>query len=224
MNQEDNEINLIDYIRVIIKRKNLILAFFLTGLIITGVLTFLLPETYNVVTYLEIGSYSNESGEQVLIKHPETIIGKINDGFYENSPELKAWAEGSLIRIERISKNQEEAKKTLENINNLVLKEHNQIIEIKKENFEKSLKELQEKIKILTNRNKETAVLEVKVFNVQRQINTLQPTEIIKKPTIVSEKKPNLPFNLIGGGLLGIFLGLFFAFGKEWCKENKKRL
>ncbi|MBZ9577558.1 hypothetical protein KJA13_00760 [Patescibacteria group bacterium] len=224
MNQEDNEINLIDYIRVIIKRKNLILVFLLAGLIITGVLTFLLPETYNVATYLEIGSYSNELGEQVLIKHPKTIIGKINNGFYENSPKLKAWTEGSLIKIERISKNQEEAKKTLENINNLVLKEHNQIIETKKENFEKSLKELQEKIKILTNRNKETAVLGVKAFNVQRQINTLQPTEIIKEPTIVSEKKPNLPFNLICGGLLGIFLGLFFAFGKEWREENKKRL
>ena len=223
---EYDETNLIDYIRIIIKRKWLILVFLLAGLIIAGGLTFLLPINYKAETYLEIGEYSREDVLYYTMDISSRVVDKVNGGFYGDYPGVEAnddLGEG-LVEIEIISKDPEEAKKTLENINKIILDERNQKIETRRNSLENSIKELQEKIDFLLSKNKEVETLELKIFNIQEKINNTQTTKIIKEPIVVSEKKPNLAFNLTCGGILGIFLGVFLAFGKEWWEKNKKRL
>ncbi len=237
MNQENksqfeyDEINLMDYIRIIIKRKCLILGFLLAGLIISGGLTFLLPINYKTETCLEIGNYSKEySKEGVLYLYPIEntlqVMEKIKGGFYGDylGAETSNPPKTSLVKIEIISEDLEGTKKTLENINRSILEEHNNRIEAKKEILENSIEKLQEKIDFLLAKNKEVETLELEICNIQRQIGDVQPSRIIKEPAVVSEKKPNLTFNLICGGILGIFLGVFLAFGKEWWEKNKSRI
>lgn len=224
---EYDEINIRDYTRVIIKRKNLILEFLLIGLIIAGAITFLLPINYKAETYLEIENYSKVTDRETsLIEISYNLIEKINTGFYGGYPRVKAFdlTEVGLIKIEFVSENPEEAKSNLENINKLILDEHNQKLEAKKKVLEKSLKELKERISFLLSRNKEVEILELEVFNIQRNADDFEFTRIARDPGIVSEKSPNLIFNLICGGISGIFIGVFLAFGKEWWERNKKRL
>jgi capsular polysaccharide biosynthesis protein len=213
---DEENINLMDYIEIIIKKKTLILSFFLAGLIIAGGITFLLPKTYKAETYLRIGSE----------KSPSNIAKEINAGFLGDYPGIKATnlLETRLVKIEISSKNPNSAKKNLENINKSILEKENQEIKIKKKYLKDAIDKLEKKIKFLLYRNNEVASLELKIFGIQKQIDNMRPTKIIKKPVIVSKEKANLIFNLICGGLLGIFLGVFLAFGKEWWEKNKKEL
>ena len=208
---EYDEINLADYIRIIIKRKTLILSFLLIGLIIAGGLTFLLPINYKIRTFLEVG-----------IEYPLQVAEKINSNFYGDYLGIEATnpSRTDLIKIEIVSRDPEDAKRTLENINKSILEDYNQKMEAKKEILENSIKELKERINFLLPRSKEVEMLELEIIKIQKQIDDVQPTEVIKEPIVVSGKKPNLLFNLICGGLFGIFLGLFSAFGKEWWTKS----
>jgi len=213
---EEENINLMDYIKIIIKKKTLILSFLLAGLIIAGGLTFLLPKTYKAETYLKIGSEES----------PSNAAKEINAGFFGDYPGIKATnlLGTGLIKVETVSKDPDRARKNLENINKSILEKESQKIKAKKKSLEDSVKKLDKKIKFLLYKNNEVAPLELKIFSIQRQIDDMRLTKIIKKPVIISEGKANLIFNLICGGLLGIFLGAFLAFGKEWWENNKKEL
>lgn len=237
---EYEEINFIDYIRIIIKRKSLILAFLLIGLIIAGGLIYLLPKTYQAETYLEIGSCSKRVDRELplqlivnynqvidsssMIETPFNLVEKINAGFYGNYSGVTVTnpVATNLIEIKSVSESPEEAKNNLENINKSILNKHNQKIETDKESLKNSIEKLQERINFLLSKNKEVEALELEIFNIQKQIENIQPTKIVKEPIIISERKPNLAFNLICGGLSGLFLGVFLAFGKEWWKKNKE--
>lgn len=212
---EEEKINLIDYIRVIIKRKKLILCFLLAGLAIGGSIVFLLPKTYKAEVYLKVGSEES----------PSNLAMKVNAGFFGSCPGIKATSlKTGFVKIEASSENPDKAKKNLENISKLILERENQKIKAKKKYLENSIEKLNKKIEFLLYRKNEVAPLELKVFNIQEQIDNIQPTKIVKEPVVVSKKEANLIFNLLSGGLLGIFLGMFLSFIKEWWEKNKKEL
>ena len=56
MSTNDDEINLIDYIKVVIKRKWLILGITLTAVLIAGIASMVSPKNYEVSTTLQIGN------------------------------------------------------------------------------------------------------------------------------------------------------------------------
>ncbi len=63
-----DEIDLRDYIKVIIKRKKVVLFIFSIGVIITTIVTFLMPKTYEASTIISIGNVAG-----ALISKPEAI-------------------------------------------------------------------------------------------------------------------------------------------------------
>jgi len=262
MNQEEkiqteyDEINLMDYVKVILKRKRLILVIFLIAVVAAGVFSYFSPKVYKADAFLEIGKV----GEKVL-EEPGQIVEKISSGIYGFFPGIKAKnpANTNLIIIEINSSNPQEAKDILEKINNLILEDHQKKIKGKKELLENDIegtkrkisyleeerKNLEAQVKILgitplekQSPNSQFAFFSIKerleakkeeIENLHLQINSLekslediQPTEIVKSPTI-SERpiKPEPILNISIAGILGIFLGIFLAFFKEWQEKNK---
>lgn len=78
----DNEINIIDLIVLLLKRKNLILIVFMFFLILGVLFSFLKTQKYEYITTLQIGTILNEDEQRVnvrLIEPLETVLVKINN-------------------------------------------------------------------------------------------------------------------------------------------------
>jgi len=214
----EDEIDLMDYVKVIFKRKWLILVIFLVAVIAAGVFSYFVPKIYKIDSSLEIGQIGGQ-----VVEAPEQVVEKINNGIYGWFPGIKVSnpVNTNLIKIEAISKESQKTKKILEEINELILAEHNNKINSQKNLLEKEIERLQEKIDFLILKGQETAILQLEINNLQRQKEALQPTQVIREPTI-SEKpvRPKPVLNIIIAGVLGIFIGVFLAFGKEWWEKN----
>lgn len=131
MNEYEDEIELMDYMNVIWKRKWLIIlpTFFLVA--ITGIVSFLLPEKWEVDSIIVPSKFliQTEQGqfEEVLVVDPKQIAGQINQGSYDNLlaaryniernqfPDLKAenLRDTNLIRISVRYEDPQKAKSLL---------------------------------------------------------------------------------------------------------------
>ncbi|MFH1392107.1 MAG: Wzz/FepE/Etk N-terminal domain-containing protein [bacterium] len=304
-----DEINLADYVRVILKRwKSIFFIFVLAG---AGVFIFsiLSPKIYQIDSFLQIGKINS-----VLIEDPEQLTAKINNQVYNGKYEVGVKAENpvntQLIRLKIESDDFNKAKAVLEEINNLILQEHQTKTEIQKELIQNDIQQLESKINLVESNiqktknkispiendikrienkivyakeeqknleNKIKALEEVLIYeqdpgtqfalfdtkeklenkkqeveNLYLSINSLQRTiedinigvssleaqkddleleinkinkslqeieltKIVKQPTISKGPiKPRTLFNTAIAGVLGLFIGVFLAFVREW--------
>lgn len=220
--KEYEEIDLINYLKVILKRKWLILTVFLVVVIGIGIVSFLTPKVYKIDTSLEIGTIGGQP-----LEHPLQVAEKINSDVYGRVVGIKATNPPytNLVNIETTSKEPQKIKEILGEIERSILTEHNNKIDYQKSLLEKEIEKLQEKMNFLISQNqKETVFLQLEIKNLQWQKETIQPTKIIKEPT-VSEKpvRPKTFLNIVIAAVLGIFIGVVSAFFKEWWDKNKAR-
>jgi len=220
--QYEEEIDLMDYLKVIIKRKRLILTVFLVVIIVAGIFSFLSPKVYEVGTTLEIGRIRGQ-----IIEPIPQIIEKIESGIYGRIPEMKVSSpkDTNFIKIELTSSEPQRTKKELANLTELILNEHNEKIDFQKDLLEKEIKRLEGNINFLLLRGQETAILQLEINNLERQRELFQPTKLVIEPTI-SEKtvSPNLVLNMVVAVILGLFIGIFLVFFQEWWEKNKTKL
>jgi uncharacterized protein involved in exopolysaccharide biosynthesis len=180
MNQEEKiqteyeEIDLMDYVKVIFHRKWFILIIFLGAVIIAGILSWYLPKVYKIDTSLEIGNVGGE-----LIEKPGQLVEKIKGDIYgipireklnipeKEYPNIKAEnpKDTNLITLEIESSKTQQAKTILEEIDNLILKDHQRGIESKKTLIGKDIERLGNKISSLEEEKKN---LEAKVDTLQK--------------------------------------------------------
>ena len=138
---EYDEIDLMDYVKVILKRKWLILAIFLSAAIVAEVFSFLMPKVYKIDTVLEVGQAAG-----VPIEDPGQVVEKIKGDVYgifvreklgipeEKYPKIKTenLKDTRLISLAIESAEPQQAKNILEEINNLILAEQQEKIKVKK--------------------------------------------------------------------------------------------
>jgi len=249
--ENDNEIELIDYIKVILKRKNLILGITLGIVIGVGVLSFILPKTYKVDAIIEIGrieSFFPETPGQVLEKiknknYQKAIQKKLNISEKE-FPKINIFnpKNTGLLIISITSKKPERAKEILENLGNLILKEHQSKFNIQKKillddkkRIEKKISFLKEKKKILeekinylrnlyqTNPSSENLLLlmeskkdlkntKLEIENHYLKLNSINQKLNISQPTQII-KPPSIPELPTGPNpLLNIIIALILGF------------
>jgi len=277
MNQEEKNqenydgVDLINYLRVIIKKKWLIFGIFLLTVISVLIFTLRLPKVYKIDTSLEIGNVGGE-----LIEKPGQVVEKIKGEIYkvliqeklgiaaEKYPKIKAEnpKDTALVNIEIESVDPQLAINILKETNNLILEGHRDEVEAKKELLEKDIERIKTKIgslgeekknleaqigilektpfegrspefqftllstkESLEKKKQEIENLYLQINSLQRSLEDIQPTRIVKEPT-VSEKpvKPKPVLNIIIAAILGIFIGTFFAFFREWWEKNKSRI
>ena len=323
--QFEDEIDLMDYVKVILKRKKTILFWFFGLAIIAGIISFVMPKVYEIDTALEVGILEKASGtnDEQLMESPTQLVGKIDGDVYgikvredlnileEDWPKIKTEnPKGTnLVAISIESKETEKSENILKEINDLILGEHQDIINVKKDLIEKKIITAENKIEsteediVIVNKKieplendierinnkiesaeREKESLEEKVNSLQQQliyeqtpgtqfalfdakeklankeddiedlylrINSLQrtiedygskvnslertiddynstidslraslagirETKIVKAPTVSENPiKPKKKLNIAIAGMLGLFIGVFWAFGKE---------
>lgn len=202
-------------------------------------------KNYEGKIWLEIGAAEKniliESPEQLIEKIQEGIYGE-----YSYKMTILNPIKTNLVQIKIEATEPEKIQNALEKISALILINHHEKIQVDKERLENEINRLRTEIDLLKQEKENLeikmgkSVSQLDLFFLkdilmakERQIESLysnivslnnslgyiQPTQIISSPSI-SEKpitqKPLL--NIIIGGLSGLFLGIFFAFLKEWWK------
>ena len=301
MYQRDNtdEIDLMDYVKVILKRKGMIFGIFFIAVLSAAAFSFYMPKVYKIDTGLEIGVIEIKEKGVELVEAPTQVVGKIDGDVYGISvrekleisetqyPKIKTEnpKDTNLVNIEIESSEPEKAKQILQEINQLILTEHQEKVKIKKELLEKNIEllkkdievvqrnieririkigslqkervvlenkvvalqkilvyqqtpgtqfalfdtqeKLQQKIQEIEDRYLEINSLETKINSLQNQINslqntieTIQATKIVKSPAVSENPvKPRPLLNIVIACVLGLFIGTFLAFFKEWWER-----
>jgi len=159
MNQENKfqpefeEINLMDYVKVLLKRKWLILVVFLGAAIAAGVFSYLMPKIYKIDTFLEIGT--TEVPIQVVEKVKSDAYGVLireKLGIPEEKyPRIEAEnpEDTNLITIKIESGEPQQAKTVLEGINDLIIIDHQERVKTNKELIEHNIKTIEAKIHLV---------------------------------------------------------------------------
>lgn len=177
--ENEEEINLMDYIKVILKRKWLILEITFGAVIIAGILSFVGPTTYKIDTILEVGHKTDiisgvKQIEEFIPEAPDQLVEKIKNNSYggkirtklniseKEYPEIEVSnpEDTRLIIISIKSSNIEGAKKVLEELESLILGEHQEKFNLQKNILLGSKKRIENKISSLENERK---ILEEKV-------------------------------------------------------------
>jgi len=187
--EQKDEIDLMDYVKVILKRKLFVLVLFLAAVFAAGVFSFLSAKIYKIDTFLEVGR---------LIEPPTQLVRKIEGDVYgvkvrekldvseEEWPKIKVEnpKDTNLVIIAIESAKPEKAKNILGEVNDLILAEHQEIIKTKKELLEKDIKTAEDKIKLVES-------------NIERTKNKIKPIDsdierIENKIVFSEEEKKNL--------------------------------
>ncbi len=178
--EQGDEINLMDYVKVILKRKVFILALFLAAVIAAGIFSFLMPKVYKIDTVLKIGQVAGN-----IVEVPSQIIGKIEGDVYgvlirkklniseAEYPKIKAEnpKDTNLLNIKIESKNPQQSKEILEEKNELVLTEHQEEVELKKVYLENKIYLSEENIKVL---RKDIERIKIKISSLEEERKILE--------------------------------------------------
>ena len=152
-----DEIDLIDYIHVLCKWKKLIIFGTLSCMLIAGIVSFLLSPVYRTNTIIEIGTTEKDGGNLLMIEDPLTLVEKIKGGAYDEKirkelnikesdyPEIKVNNPKStaLIEFNIESSKRDRDQKILESMDNLILKDHSDLVQIEKYNLSNRIKEIE---------------------------------------------------------------------------------
>ena len=194
MDEHKNEIELIDFLNIIWKRKWLILILTSFFILATGVIGFLLPPKWEIDAILVPSKLlvQTELGqlEEVVVVDPKQIAGQINQEAYNNLiatelklniedfPKLRAenLQDTNLVHISIKEKDVEKAKLILNSLFNRLKKELDYKVEIEMKGIEEEIKVYKKKLTIIRQRKKE---IEQEMNNVKKRIEVLEEEQRI---------------------------------------------
>lgn len=248
----EEEIDLIDYIKVIIKRWKLILTIFLVAVFVSAGLSFTMPKTYQAEALVKTGKAEGK----VLENTTETV-----ELFKESFPEvtLSIPKSTNLLKIKALGETPQKALNRVNNTVDALLARHQEIYNKAKlsleeniadiknglaetkvdiENLEKKIKAeeetysearariLQSYILILEQAKTRKRGLEKELKEKGREMDTnFEPTQLEFSPTLPENPiKPKIKLNILVAGVLGLFIGVLAAFGKQWWAKETNQI
>jgi len=187
-NKYYEEINLADYVKVILKRKGLILSFCFGAAIAAGILSFLImPKVYKVEAVLEVGIIGEE-----VVEPPDQVIGEIKSDIYKNPieanlgipylkfPKIKLTnpVATNLVKMEIDSEEPQIAKNILEEMISLVLEDQEKKVQNRKEILEADIKLFEGNIEIskkdMERIQSKIGILEIEKKNLEEKEKALE--------------------------------------------------
>ena len=240
----EEEVDLRDYLKVIGKRKWTIIITLLVCLAVAAIFIFSQRPVYQVKSAFMIGVIT--SGPQMdprAIMTPEATIELCKSDYLlskvkeilnlpkKEEIKIKAGSIGSMVTISLDSSSPEKAVKIVNTITNLAIKEQDTIYQEKVRELEKEAEEIQKKI-ALTQRKKGEPLaslvnlnylqqLQSRLNEIQGQLTSFRETKVVFPATIPERPiKPRPAFNLAISIILGLFLGIFFAFSQEYLSKT----
>ena len=214
MNEYEDEVNLMDYLNVIWKRKWLIIipTFFLV--IVVGIYSFLLPPQWEIDALIQPSKFliQTEQGQfnEVVITDPKQIAGQINQAAYNNLiaaelnldirefPKLKAenLRDTNLVRVLIKEKDVEKAKLILHSLFKHLKRQLDEKVDIEIKGIDSQIKSreieesrIEEEIKTYKNKldiiKRRKKEIEKELSNIRKRI------EALEKEQSLSLKKEN---------------------------------
>ena len=203
MNENRNEIELIDFLNIVWKRKWFIILFTSFLVIAVGVISFLLPPKWEVNALIQPGKFliqtSDGQFEEVLVKDPKQIASQINEATYRiliaselnldilKFPKLRAenLQDTNLVQVSIKEKDIKRAKLILNSLFNNLKKEIDKKVEIESQGIDSRIKSREiEKSRtneeIKTNKNKLNIVnlrkkeIEKEMIDIKKRIESLE--------------------------------------------------
>lgn len=248
----EEEISLVDYVKVVYRQKVFIFVLILVFLV-GGVLVYLARDAnvYFGEAILEIGTMDICQKGSCNKFTPELVSilkSKIESRAYDNeikNEEIGRAIKGievvlpedqkdlEKVRVLRVRVKSVDADKGKEYLNKLldaIVKSHKEQFQ-KKENYLKGLVEREtEKIKAIE-KDKNFLSLQYlysehlsNINDAQLSLSSIEQTEIIKRPENFAFEKKSLIIHLVTSLILGIFIGVFFAFLCDFWQRNKKEI
>ncbi len=211
MNEE--EIELMDIINVLWKRKWLIIIGTLSCMIIVGIISFLLKPVYEISALVQPGKLlvQDEYGrfEEVVIEKPHQLANRINEKTYEHIiaeeskikldelPEIEAKniEDTFLVRIWTKNHDIERGKAVLKKILELIRKDIDEKVDVEIKNIENGILHNEiEKIKLtkeIENLKKRYEIIEKRENELQREMGgVLERIKFLEKEQLETLKNP----------------------------------
>lgn len=247
----EDEINLYDYWRVIVKRKKLIIGLFLVSVLASAVISFLMPKIYRGEVVLKLPS--------ITAKELVSIIGTIGGERIKNIlPKKRHLIAGIKLNVLKDStdklqliieaKNKDDISPAMTEfaayLNNFPL--INRAIE---EERQRLLKQLEELSKVIEQSNelaqtykkllkegkliplgfnpveirKRVSDIEMEKFAIYQAIQRPKGVEMLENPYILKNPvKPKIKMNIALAGIASLFAGIFLVFFIEYVEKIKK--
>lgn len=206
------EFDLVRYLRLLVKNKFIILIFLVAGVLFASVVIYFTPKIYQAKTIIELGNIGQDGNR---------LINEIKySNLSQQYPSLKAIIlADKIIEVENYSVKKDEAEKGIADVLKVTLPDN----DIIKNNFQSRINSLTTKIDKLIGAGQQIAVIYLKPFDLQEQLDNFVPTKIIQQPTTL--KKTLNPFIiLLMGSILGLFIGMVYISIKEWWQKNKESI
>jgi len=186
---EDNEIELMDYLDIIWKRKKFIILSGLAIFSLAILVGFLLPSKWEVDGLIKpsllVSQTASGEFEELLLGKPDEIINQIKQGSYNTEiasrlkielaklPKIRAEKldETNLVRISLRTRNKEVGKRILRTLFELVTEETNAKTEIEIKGLEQEIDNLNKKLELVRQRISE---LEKDASEIRNRIRRLE--------------------------------------------------
>jgi capsular polysaccharide biosynthesis protein len=214
MNEHEDEIQLIDYLNVIWKRKWLIIIPTFFCVVLTGIISFLLPKIWEIDAIIQPSKFLVQTGEgkyeEVMVIDPKQIAGQINQASYNQLiaaelnldirtfPKLKAenLRDTKLVRIAVREEDVAKAKSILYSLFNHLKGELDKKIDIEINNIDTEIKniEIEKEVKrkeISTLGNKLKIIEKREIEIIEEMKETKGRIEAIEREQLSTLKKEN---------------------------------
>lgn len=242
------EFNLIDFARVLFKKKFFILFMIVAFLLLGIVFSLVLSKSYEGSIILQIGKMEVFDEGTFITFLPETALQvqqKINSRVYDNLFENKVRIDdindveafiseeakdSNIVTVIIKSKDSVEGIKYLKELGGIILSQHESDFKKKESSFKTIIS--REKLKLAAlEKNKDLSSLQYlyvehlsKIDEAQMSLNSIQRTKIIKPAPEELSYENNLYLNILLSIFIGLFFGVIFAFVLDFWQRNKKEI
>ncbi len=214
MDEHENEIELIDFLNIIWKRKLFIIIYTLFLVIAAGIISFLLPQKWEIDALIQPSKFlvRTEGGqfEEIVVVDPKQITGQINEAAYNNLiatelnldirkfPKLRAvnLQNTNLVRVSLKEKDIKKGKIILHSLFIRLKEQLDKKVDIEAKEIDSQIKSyeienLRIEREIKANKNKLNIVKQRKKDIEKEMIETKKRVEALEKEQHLSLKKKN---------------------------------
>lgn len=252
MNVREDEINLYDYWKVIVKRKTLIIGLFLAAVLASAIISLLMPKIYRGEVVLTLLVLSPKEliaigGNKEILPTTHHSITDIKLNILKDSTDkLQVIIEAknmddipaAVVEIIKHINNIPHVNRSIEEERQRLLKQSEELsIVIEQSNklaetYEKLLKagryvpiDFSPAGFYPVDLRKRISDMKVEKFNIEQALNRPKGVEMIEKPYILKNPvKPNIKKNIILAGIVSLFSGVFLAFFMEYVERMRKQI
>lgn len=216
------EIDLIDYVKVLMQRKKVFVVIFAAVVLLGMGATLLMPRIYKAETLIRTGEDLNG------IDLPQ-IEAEVESGLYGEGLSAEAVAKAGVLKIKGRSDNPEELVHNLNRVSEEIIEGYQDVGQERSEALEQEIIALEQELAFLKSRGYAYGIAElrIRIEDLKRQLELMETTslEIVRYAEAPENpEKPNVKLNLSVSLVLALFTAIFASFFVHWWEENKKKL